>query len=144
MWKKIASRCRQATVLISESFIQSILSKRMIHSGRKKMSFYEWISESLTHMICSKTQIFMKQRCMLQQRHTSWICLEPFSLAKRSKKDNIVSTIKLLNIYILFIELLPWHKEKSAIDHANQTIHIKYNISNKLTNKFKMRLKINK
>ncbi len=28
-----------------------------------------------------------------------------------------------LNIYLFFTELLPWHEEKSATDHANQTIH---------------------
>ncbi len=69
----------------------------MIHSGRKKISFYEWISESLTHQICLKTQIHsvMKQRCMLLQRHTSWICLEPFSLAytkwRRAQTQRLLS-----------------------------------------------------
>ncbi len=36
-------------------------------------------------------------------------------------EQKTILQFKPLKMYLFFIELLPWHEEKSATDHANKT-----------------------
>ncbi len=62
---------------------------------------YEWVTESLTHSIRSKTWInSVTKQCCVVQRHKTvllWLWLDRFSSAKLSKTTQY---------YVLFIELL--------------------------------------
>ncbi len=74
---------------------------------------------------------------MYLNRQKILVSLEPWTLFVNIVVSEIgqktILQFKPLKINLFFIELLPWHEEKSATDHANKTYNLSKCVSHRKT-----------
>ncbi len=89
--------------------------KRVVGFCYAFVSFAFWFSSYADNRQTTFTWTSRKHWC--QSRGLGFVC----NIVVSEIEQKTILQFKTLKINLFFIELLPWHEEKSATDHANKT-----------------------